>query len=179
MNVLLIGLGGASGNILNNIAEDSPNDFNYLYINTDKKSIEVSQIENKLHVNVKEGEEIKDSFKDITDSILNHFKENDKVFVIAGLGGVTGSTLLSHLGKLLKDNNCSFVGIVTKPFNYEGKARMEIADKSLEEAKLFYDKIEIFDNQSMFQYAEKETTFTEAFKKMDTRIKVYIESQIQ
>ena len=179
MRVILIGLGGASGNILNNIAEDSPNDFNYLYINTDKKSIEDSQIKNKLHVDVKEDADIKDSFKDITESILNHVNENDKIFVIAGLGGVTGSALLSHLGKLLKDNNCSFVGIVTKPFNYEGKARMEIANNSLEEAKPFYDKIEIFDNQSMFQYAEKETTFTEAFKKMDTRIKVYIESQIQ
>ena len=178
MKIILIGLGGASGNILNNIAEDSPNDFNFLYINTDKKSIEDSQIEKKLHVNVKEGEEIDNSFKDITESILNQVKENDKVFVIAGLGGVTGSALLSHLGKLLKDNNCSFVGIVTKPFNYEGKARMEIANKSLEEAKPFYDKIEIFDNQSMFQYAEKETTFIEAFKKMDTRIKSYIESQI-
>ena len=178
MRVILIGLGGASGNILNNIAEDSPNDFNYLYINTDKKSIEDSQIENKLHVNVKEGEEIDNSFIDITESILNQVKENDKVFVIAGLGGVTGSALLSNLGKLLKDNNCSFVGIVTKPFNYEGKARMEIANKSLEEAKPFYDKIEIFDNQSMFQYAEKETTFFEAFKEMDTRIKGYIESQI-
>ena len=178
MKVILIGLRGASGNILNNIAEDSPNDFNYLYINTDKKSIEDSQIENKLYVNVKEGEEIENSFEDITDSILNHVNENDKIFVIAGLGGVTGSTLLSHLGKLLKDNNCSFVGIVTKPFNYEGKARMEIANKSLDEAKPFYDNIEIFDNQSMFQYAEKETTFTEAFKEMDTRIKGYIDSQI-
>ena len=179
MNVLLIGLGGASGNILNNIAEDSPNDFNYLYINTDKKSIEDSQIENKLHVDVKEDTDIKDSFNDITDTILNHVNENDKIFVITGLGGVTGSALLSHLGKLLKDNNYSSVGIVTKPFNYEGKARMEIADKSLEEAKLFYDKIEIFDNQSMFQYAEKETTFIEAFKEMDTKIKGYIESQIK
>lgn len=178
MRVILIGLGGASGNILNNIAENSPNDFNYLYINTDKKSIEVSQIENKLHVDVKENVDIKDSFKDITDSILIHVKENDKVFVIAGLGGVTGSALLSHLGKLLKDNNYSSVGIVTKPFNYEGKARMEIANKSLEEAKPFYDKIEIFDNQSMFQYAEKETTFIEAFKEMDSRIKGFIESQI-
>ena len=81
MKVILIGLGGASGNILNNIAEDSPNDFNYLYINTDKKSIEDSQIKNKLHVDVKDDEDIKDSFKDITDSILNHVKENDKVFV--------------------------------------------------------------------------------------------------
>ena len=178
MKVILIGLGGASGNILNNIAKESPNDFNFLYINTDKKSIEDSKIENKLHVNVKEGEEIDNSFEDITDSILNHVNENDKIFVIAGLGGVTGSALLSHLGKLLKDNNCPSIGIVTKPFNYEGKARMEIADKSLEEAKPFYDKIEIFDNQSMFQYAEKETTFIEAFKEMDTRIKGYIESQI-
>ena len=178
MNVLLIGLGGASGNILNNIAEDSPNDFNYLYINTDKKSIEDSQIENKLYVDVKEDVDIKHSFKDITDSILNHFKENDKVFVIAGLGGVTGSALLSNLGKLLKDNNFSPIGIVTKPFNFEGKVRMEIANKTLEEAKPFFDKIEIFDNKSMFQYAEKETTFTEAFKEMDTRIKGYIESQI-
>ena len=58
MKVILIGLGGASGNILNNIAEDSPNDFNYLYINTDKKSIEDSQIENKLHVDVKENVDI-------------------------------------------------------------------------------------------------------------------------
>ena len=178
MKVILIGLGGASGNILNNIAEDSPNDFNLLYINTDKKSIEDSQIEKKLYIDVKDDADIKDSFNDITDSILNHVKENDKVFVIAGLGGVTGSALLSHLGKLLKDNNYSSVGIVTMPFNYEGKARMEIADKSLEEAKPFYDKIEIFDNQSMFQYAEKETTFIEAFKEMDTRIKGYIESQI-
>ena len=176
MIALLIGLGGASGNILNNIAEDSPNDFNFLYINTDKKSIEDSQIENKLHVNVKEGEEIENSFEDITDSILNHVKENNKIFVIAGLGGVTGSALLSLLGKLLKDNNHSAIGIVTKPFNFEGKVRMEIANKSLERAKPFFDKIEIFDNKSMFQYAEKETTFTEAFKEMDTRIKGYIES---
>ncbi len=178
MKVILIGLGGASGNILNNITEDSPNDFNFLYINTDKKSIEDSQIENKLHLDVKEDVDIKASFKDITDSILNHVKENNKVFVIAGLGGVTGSALLSHLGKLLKDNNYSSVGIVTKPFNYEGKARMEIADKSLEEAHPFYEKIEVFDNQSMFQYAKKETTFIEAFKEMDNRIKGYIESQI-
>ena len=56
---------------------------------------------------------------------------------------------------------------------------MEIANKSLEKAKPFFDKIEIFDNKSMFEYAEKETTFTEAFKEMDTRIKGYIESQLQ
>ena len=175
---MLIGLGGASGNILNNIAEDSPNDFKYLYINTDKKSIEDSLIETKLHLDVTEDEEIDNSFNEIADSILNNIKENDKVFVIAGLGGVTGSALLSNLGKLLKANNCSSIAIVTKPFNFEGKVRMEIANKSLEEAKPFYDKIEIFDNQSMFQYAEKETTFIEAFKEMDTRIKGYIESQI-
>ena len=178
MRALLIGLGGASGNILNNIAENSSNDFNYLYINTDKKSIEDSQIENKLHVDVKEGEELEISFEDIIDSILNHVNENDKIFVIAGLGGVTGSALFSHLGKLLKDNNCSSIGIVTKPFNYEGKARMEIAEESLEKAKHFFDKVEIFDNQSMFQYAEKETTFTQAFKEMDIRIKTYIENEI-
>ena len=179
MKKFLIGLGGASGNILSNISEDSPNDFKYLYINTDKKSIEDSLIENKLHLDIKEDAEIENSFNKVTDNILNHINENDKVFVIAGLGGVTGSTFLSHLGKLLKDNNCLSIAIVTKPFNFEGKVRMEIANKSLEKAKLFYDKVEIFDNQSMFQYAEKETTFTEAFKKMDTRIKVYIESQIQ
>ncbi len=178
MKVILIGLGGAGGNILNNIYETSPNDFNCLYINQDKESIDNSLIKNKIHLDMKENEEIANSFNKINASILNYVKENDKVFVITGLGGVTGSALLSHLGKLLKDNNCSSVGIVTKPFNYEGNARMEIANKSLEEAKTFYDKIEIFDNQSMFQYAEKETTFTEAFKEMDTRIKGYIESQI-
>ena len=172
MNVILIGLGGASGNILNNIAEDSPNDFNYLYINTDKKSIEDSLIETKLHLDVTEDEEIDNSFNEIADSILNNIKENDKVFVIAGLGGITGSSLMPHLGKLLKDNNYSPIGIVTKPFNYEGKVRMKIANKSLEQAKSFYNKIEIFDNQSMFQYAEKETTFTEAFKKWILELKV-------
>ena len=55
---------------------------------------------------------------------------------------------------------------------------MEIANKLLEEAKSFYHKIEIFDNQSMFQYTEKETTFIKAFKEMHTRIRGYIESQI-
>ena len=55
---------------------------------------------------------------------------------------------------------------------------MEIANKLLEEAKSFYHKIEIFDNQSMFQYTEKETTFIKAFKEMHTRIRSYIESQI-
>ncbi len=179
MKEVLIGLGGASGNILNNIAEVSPNDYKYLYINTDKKSIEDSIIENKLYLEVKEDENIDNSFYKITDNILNYIRESYKVFVISGLGGLTGSSLLSHLGKLLKNNNYSSIAIVTKPFNFEGKVRMEIANKSLEKAKLFYDKVEIFDNQSMFQYAEKETTFTEAFKKMDTRIKVYIESQIQ
>ena len=178
MNVTLIGLGGASGNILNNIAEDSPNDFKYLFINTDKKSIESSLIKNKLHLNVAKDGEIYNSFNEIIDNILTHIKDNEKVFVIAGLGGVTGSALLSNLGKLLKDNNCLSIGIVTKPFNFEGKARMEIANKSLEKAKPFFDKIEIFDNKSMFKYAEKETTFTEAFKEMDNRIKGYIESQI-
>ena len=52
--MILIGLGGASGNILNNIAEDNPNDFKYLYINTDKKSIEDSLIDNKLHLDITE-----------------------------------------------------------------------------------------------------------------------------
>ena len=178
MNVTLIGLGGASGNILNNIAEDSPNDFKYLFINTDKKSIESSLIKNKLHLNVAKDGEIYNSFNEIIDNILTHIKDNEKVFVIAGLGGVTGSALLSNLGKLLKANNCSSIAIVTKPFNFEGKVRMEIANKSLEKAKPFFDKIKIFDNKSMFQYAEKETTFTEAFKEMDNRIKGYIESQI-
>ena len=95
MKKFLIGLGGASGNILSNISEDSPNDFKYLYINTDKKSIEDSLIENKLHLDIKEDAEIENSFNKITDNILNHINENDKVFVIAGLGGVTGSTFLS------------------------------------------------------------------------------------
>ena len=178
MKAILIGLGGASGNILNNIADDSPNDFKCLYINTDKESIEESLIDNKLHLDITKDKTIDNSFNEITNKILNHINENDKVFVIAGLGGVTGSTLLSNLGKLLKDNNCLSIGIVTKPFNFEGKVRMEIANKSLEKAKPFYNKIEIFDNKSMFQYAEKETTFTQAFKEMDIRIKTYIENEI-
>ena len=84
MKVLLIGCGGASGNILNNIADDSPNDFKCLYINTDKKSIEDSLIDNKLHLDITKDKTIDNSFNEITDKILTHIKDKDKVFVIAG-----------------------------------------------------------------------------------------------
>ena len=67
---------------------------------------------------------------------------------------------------------------IKRSFKFEGKVRIELAENALDNLHTFYDDIKIFENQSMFQYAKKETTFTEAFKEMDTRIKGYIESQI-
>ena len=178
MKVLLIGLGGAGGNILNNIYEKSSDVFEYLYINSDKDSIENSIIKQKLYLELKQNQDNDIFLKKIRENILKYVNKADRVFVIVGLGGVTGSKFFYHLGRILKENKNFVIGIVTKPFKFEGKVRIELAENVLDNLNTLYDDIKIFENQSMFQYAKKETTFTEAFKEMDTRIRKYIENQI-
>jgi cell division protein FtsZ len=99
--------------------------------------------------------------------IRSHLQDADLVFIAAGMGGGTGTGAAPVIAKLARERDILTVGVVTKPFHFEGKYRMEIAQKGIEELKKFVDTLIVIPNQNLFRIANEHTTFESAFKMAD------------
>jgi len=174
--LLVIGVGGAGGNAVNNMIRSNLEGVEFLVTNTDAQALNQSLAERKLQlgVGITQGlgagarpEVGRASAEEALEEILDHLNGCHMTFITAGMGGGTGTGAGPVIAQAARERGILTVGVVTKPFHFEGTQRMRIAEAGIEELQSFVDTLIIIPNQNLFRVANEKTTFADAFKMAD------------
>ena len=174
--ITVVGVGGAGGNAVNNMISSSLEGVEFLVCNTDSQALDQSIAENKLQlgVSITQGlgagarpEVGRAAAEEVLDTILDQVIGSHMCFVTAGMGGGTGTGAAPVIARAARENGILTVGVVTKPFHFEGAQRMRTAEKGIEELAQYVDTLIIIPNQNLFRIANEKTTFAEAFNMAD------------
>jgi cell division protein FtsZ len=178
--ITVFGVGGAGGNAVNNMIESTVEGVKFVVANTDAQAIENSKCSNKIQIgtNITQGmgagsypEVGKASAEESYEEILDYLQGSSMVFITAGMGGGTGTGAAPVIAKLAREQNILTVGVVTKPFHFEGTHRLRVAELGLQELQKYVDTMIVIPNQNLFRVADKNTTFNDAFKLADSVLK--------
>ncbi len=174
--ITIFGAGGAGGNAINNMIRSNLEGVEFVAANTDAQALSNSLAENKIQLGIKTTKGLgAGSFPDRgraaaeenIEEIERYLDGNNMVFIAAGMGGGTGTGAAPVIAKLARERDILTVGVVTKPFHFEGKYRMETAEAGIEELKKYVDTLIVIPNQNLFRIANEHTTFESAFKMAD------------
>ena len=174
--ISVIGVGGAGGNAVNNMIESQLEGVEFVVANTDAQAVGLSKADKKIQLGVKTTQGLgAGSVPDIgsaaaeesIDEILEHVGNAHMLFVTAGMGGGTGTGAAPVIARAAKERDILTVGVITKPFHFEGARRMRIATAGIEELQKHVDTLLIIPNQNLFSIANERTTFHEAFAMAD------------
>lgn len=174
--IKVIGCGGGGNNAVNRMIEAGLQGVEFIALNTDKQALVLSQAENKIQV----GEKITKGLgaganpeigqraaEESKEEIYRVLEGADMVFITAGMGGGTGTGAAPVVASIAKELGILTVGVVTKPFKFEGRNRMIQADKGIEELKSKVDTLVTIPNDRLLQIVEKKTSLGDAFKIAD------------
>jgi cell division protein FtsZ len=168
----VIGVGGAGCNAINNMIAAGLNGVDFVVANTDAQALAASSAEHRLQlgVNLTEGlgagskPEIGEAAAEETvEDIRSQIAGSHMVFIAAGMGGGTGTGAAAVIARVAKELGILTVGIVTKPFHFEGVRRMRTAEAGIGEIRKHVDTLIVIPNQNLFRVANEKTTFAEAF----------------
>jgi len=174
--ITVIGVGGAGCNAVNNMISLHLEGVEFIVANTDAQSIanSMTEVRVQLGANVTQGlgsgakpEVGKAAADESIDQVLEHIEGTHMLFVTAGMGGGTGTGAAPVIAQAAKDKGVLTVGVVTKPFDFEGKHRMKVAEKGITELESVVDTLIVIPNQNLFKVANAQTTFADAFKMAD------------
>ncbi len=174
--ITVIGVGGAGGNAVNNMIGAQLEGVDFVAANTDAQALGHSLAERRIQlgVNATQGlgagstpEVGREAAIESLDEIMDHIQNSHMVFITAGMGGGTGTGAAPVIAKSTRERGVLTVGVVTKPFSFEGGRRMEIAEGGIEELQSYVDTLIIIPNQNLFRVASEGTTFAEAFRMAD------------
>ena len=175
--IVVIGVGGAGGNAVNNMISSNLEGCDFIVCNTDAQALGNSLAENKLQL----GEHVtgglgagskpevgRAAAEESLDDVMRHLEGANMAFVTAGMGGGTGTGAAPIIAKACRDMGILTVGVVTKPFHFEGSHRMKMAEDGLEQMQGYVDTLIVIPNQNLFRIADEKTTFSEAFEMADS-----------
>jgi cell division protein FtsZ len=174
--IKVIGVGGGGGNAVNTMIRSKLTGVDFVVANTDAQSLERSQALIKLQLGeaVTKGlgaganpEVGRRAALENQDELKEHLIGSDMVFITAGMGGGTGTGGAPVIARLAREAGALTVGVVTKPFVFEGKRRLRQAEQGIEELKQSVDTLIVIPNQRLLSIAAKTTTMLEAFNKAD------------
>lgn len=174
--IAVVGVGGGGGNAVNNMMAQNLEGVDFIVANTDAQALNNSSASQKIQLGLKithglgagaRPEVGRDAAEEAKDKIAEALKGLNMVFITAGMGGGTGSGAAPVVAHIAKEQGILTVGVVTKPFEFEGKKRMEIADNALANFIKEVDSIIVIPNQNLFRIANNSTTLAEAFKMAD------------
>src|SRR5512132_3051146 len=166
--ITVFGTGGAGGNAVNNMIASGLQGVDFVVANTDAQALTTSKAEHiiQMGVQVTEGlgagsqpEVGRAAAEEVIDEIRDHLQGAHMVFVTAGMGGGTGSGAAPVVAKAARDLGILTVGVVTKPFQFEGQRRMRLADSGINELQKAVDTLIVLPNQNLFRVANEQTTF--------------------
>ncbi len=179
-NIKVVGVGGAGNSGVNRMIETGVKGVEFISINTDKQALELSKASKKIQIGEKltrglgagANPEIgKCSAEESRAEIAEALKGADMVFVTSGMGGGTGTGAAPIVAEVSKQMGILTVAVVTKPFPFEGKRRMNQADSGIGELKETVDTLITIPNEKLLQVVEKNTSITDAFKMADDVLK--------
>ena len=174
--ILVIGVGGAGNNAVNRMVDENVQGVELVGVNTDRQALSLCKAGTKIQIgekltkglgagaNPEMGEKAAEESRDELAEIV---KDADMVFVTCGMGGGTGTGAAPVVAKIAKDMGKLTVGIVTKPFNFEGKIRMKNALGGIEKLKECVDTLIVIPNDKLLAICDRRTTMPEALKKAD------------
>jgi cell division protein FtsZ len=174
--IVVFGVGGAGGNAVNNMIEAGLEGVEFVVANTDAQQLAFSKTERRIQlgVTVTQGlgagahPEIGMSAAEESGlEIGEHLDGAHMVFITAGMGGGTGTGAAPIIAKTARERGILTVGVVTKPFTFEGRHRMRLADAGIAELQRYVDTLIVIPNQNLFRIANERTTFAEAFAMAD------------
>ena len=174
--IKVVGVGGGGGNAVNNMITSSLNGVTFISANTDVQSLGSSRAEMKIQLGAKLTKGLGaganprigcEAALESMDQIKAAIGNADMVFVTAGMGGGTGTGAAPVIAQAAKELDILTVGVVTKPFFFEGKKRLESAEAGIEEFRQHVDSLITIPNDRLLQLAPKKATFIEMLKKAD------------
>ena len=175
--IIVVGVGGGGGNALNRMIEDGMSAVEFIAVNTDAQDLENNNSQMKLQIgkeltkglgagaNAEIGKQAVEENKEV---ITNSLENSDMVFITAGMGGGTGTGAAPAIAKIAKELGALTVGIVTKPFNFEGPKRHKRAMTGIEEMKVSCDTLLAIPNEILLEISDENTPLAESFKLADS-----------
>jgi cell division protein FtsZ len=174
--ISVVGVGGGGTNAVNNMVSMGLEGVEFLVANTDAQSLVHSKANRRVqlgpHLTQGLGAGAKPEIgraaaEEATEDLARHLDGSHMVFVTAGMGGGTGTGAAPVIARMARERGILTVGVVTKPFDFEGPKRRKAAEAGLEELQQFVDTLIVIPNQNLFRLANERTTFAEAFKMAD------------
>jgi cell division protein FtsZ len=174
--ITVVGVGGAGGNAINNMITAHLEGVEFVACNTDAQAIASCLTDRRIQLGstVTHGlgagarpEVGKAAAEESIDEILDQLSGSHMVFITAGMGGGTGTGAAPVIARAVREQGILTVGVVTKPFHFEGAHRMRLAENGLAELQEYVDTLIVIPNQNLFRLANERTTFAEAFKMAD------------
>jgi cell division protein FtsZ len=174
--ITVFGVGGAGGNAVNNMISSGLDGVDFVCANTDAQALALSKSQRiiQLGVSVTEGlgagshpEVGRAAAEESFDEINDHLSGSHMVFITAGMGGGTGTGAAPVIARAAREQGILTVGVVTKPFTFEGNRRARLAEDGIDELHRHVDTLIVIPNQNLFRVANEKTTFADAFKMAD------------
>ena len=174
--ITVIGVGGAGGNAVNNMIRSNLEGVEFIVCNTDAQALAQSICERRLQLglNITQGlgagsrpDIGRAAAEEVIDQMMAELQGSNMVFITGGMGGGTGTGAAPVIARAAREHGILTVGVVTKPFHFEGTHRMRIAEGGIQELQQFVDTLIIIPNQNLFRVANEKTTFADAFAMAD------------
>lgn len=182
--IRVVGVGGSGGNAVNHMVTEKVKGVEFIAINTDAQDLHNSQAKRKIHVgkNLTRGlgaggnpDMGRRAAEETREEIANAIKGSDMVFITCGMGGGTGTGASAVVAKIARESGALTVGVVTKPFLFEGQERMRLAMQGIEELKREVDALITIPNDRLLAIVDRETTVRSAFALCDNVLKQAVE----
>ncbi len=174
--ITVMGVGGAGGNAINNMLQANLQGAQLIVANTDAQALKYSNCTNKIQLGASSTKGLgagacpeigEKSAQESEDEIRTYLQGSNMLFIAAGMGGGTGTGSSPVIAKIAKELGILTVGVVTKPFLFEGNNRMVIAEKGVKDLQKYVDTLIVTPNQNLFRIASEKTGFADAFRMSD------------
>ena len=186
--ILVIGVGGAGGNIINSMKESGVEGVEFLNVNTDSQQLKNSKVEKTLQLGPSctmglgagaDPNMGKKAADEVAGEIEEYIEGSHMVFLTAGMGGGTGTGASPVVARIAKELGILTVGVVTKPFEMEGKRKIKRAEEGIAELQKYGDNLIVIPNQNIFHLAKPETSFTDSLQFADNVLIDGVKSDIK
>ena len=174
--IVVFGVGGAGGNAVNNMIEAGLEGVEFVVANTDAQQLSFAKTDRRIQLGVQVTQGLgagahpevgMSAAEESIPEIGEHLDGAHMIFITAGMGGGTGTGAAPIIAKCARERGILTVGVVTKPFHFEGRHRMRLADAGIGELQRYVDTLIVIPNQNLFRVANERTTFAEAFGMAD------------
>lgn len=184
-SIKVLGVGGAGGNTVNAMMESACDGIDFLVTNTDAQALAMSKAQTKIQIGVKSTKGLgsganpelgRRAAEEDLDNIMDHLKGADVVFLTGGMGGGTGSGALPVIARALKEQDILTVAVVTKPFTFEGKRRMQVANDAISVLEQHVDTLMVLPNQKLIDVVEQKVSLVGAFNLINNTLNQFVRS---